>query len=171
MWTVRHSPFAGRRGSGPASEMRSSRALGPGSTDTSRWMDGVACEPGRLVVPMNERTFSDRTVGKWLAWRDFWPSRNSTKLWRLLDTATPLRHDPDAERRAPSLRMQVPVVHLITDRRLAPDLAARASAALEALPPGTCAIHLREKDLGGRALLDLARALATVCHARGSASS
>lgn len=63
--------------------------------------------------------------------------------------------------------MQVPNVHLITDRRLAPDLAARAAAALAGLPPGTCAVHLREKDLGGRALLALARALAGVCHARG----
>jgi thiamine-phosphate pyrophosphorylase len=63
--------------------------------------------------------------------------------------------------------MQVPLVHLITDRRLAPDLAARAGAALEGLPPGTCAVHLREKDLGGRALLDLARALALACRARG----
>jgi len=63
--------------------------------------------------------------------------------------------------------MQVPIVHLITDRRLAPDLAARAAAALDGLPPGTCAVHLREKDLGGRALLDLARALAAVCRARG----
>jgi thiamine-phosphate pyrophosphorylase len=63
--------------------------------------------------------------------------------------------------------MRVPVVHLITDRRLAPDLASRAEAALAGLPPGMCAIHLREKDLGGRALLELARALAAVCRARG----
>jgi thiamine-phosphate pyrophosphorylase len=63
--------------------------------------------------------------------------------------------------------MRVPLVHLITDRRLAPDLAARAAAALAGLPPGTCAVHLREKDLGGRALLDLARALAAVCRAGG----
>ena len=63
--------------------------------------------------------------------------------------------------------MDLPVVHLITDRRLAPDLAARADAALAGLPPGAAAIHLREKDLGGRELLALARALAAVCRARG----
>jgi thiamine-phosphate pyrophosphorylase len=63
--------------------------------------------------------------------------------------------------------MRVPVVHLITDRRLGPDLVARAAAALDALPPGCAAIHLREKDLGGAALLSLARALAAACHARG----
>ncbi len=63
--------------------------------------------------------------------------------------------------------MDLPVVHLITDRRLAPDLAARAAAALAGLPPGTAAVHLREKDLGGRDLLVLARALGEICHARG----
>ncbi|HEX9307224.1 MAG TPA: thiamine phosphate synthase [Anaeromyxobacter sp.] len=62
--------------------------------------------------------------------------------------------------------MDLPVVHLVTDRRLAPDLAARADAALAGLPPGIAAIHLREKDLGGRDLLELARALAAVCRAR-----
>lgn len=62
--------------------------------------------------------------------------------------------------------MDLPVVHLVTDRRLAPDLAARVDAALAGLPPGAAAVHLREKDLGGRALLDLARALAAVCRAR-----
>ena len=64
-----------------------------------------------------------------------------------------------------SLEMPFPVVHLITDRALAPDLAGRAAAALAGLPPGTAAIHLREKDLGGRDLLALARTLAAVCHA------
>ncbi|HEX5632829.1 MAG TPA: thiamine phosphate synthase, partial [Gemmatimonadales bacterium] len=63
--------------------------------------------------------------------------------------------------------MDVPVVHLITDRRLATQLAARAEAALRGLPPGTVALHLREKDLGGRALLLLARALGEVCRATG----
>ena len=63
--------------------------------------------------------------------------------------------------------MDLPVVHLITDRRLARDLAARADAALAGLPPGRAAIHLREKDLGGRELLALARSLAAVCRRRG----
>ncbi len=63
--------------------------------------------------------------------------------------------------------MAVPVVHLITDRRLAKDLAERVAAALAALPPGRVAVQLREKDLGGRALLALALALAAVCRAAG----
>ncbi len=63
--------------------------------------------------------------------------------------------------------MALPPVHLITDRALAPDPVARAAAALAGLPPGTVAVHLREKDLGGAALLALARALAAECHARG----
>src|SRR6266498_128402 len=63
--------------------------------------------------------------------------------------------------------MRLPIVHLVTDRRLAADLPARAAAALAGLPPGVAAIHLREKDLGGRDLLALARALAAVCRARG----
>ena len=63
--------------------------------------------------------------------------------------------------------MDVPVVHLITDRRLAPDLVARAEAALRGLPPGAAALHLREKDLGGRALLALARALRDACAVAG----
>lgn len=63
--------------------------------------------------------------------------------------------------------MALPLVHLITDRRLAPDLAGRARAALAGLPPGIAAIHLREKDLGGRALLALALSLGAVCRAAG----
>lgn len=63
--------------------------------------------------------------------------------------------------------MGIPLVHLITDRRLVPDLPARADAALAGAPPGALAVHLREKDLGGRDLLALARALAGVCRARG----
>jgi len=66
-----------------------------------------------------------------------------------------------------SLRTALPVVHLITDRRLAPDLAGRADAALAGLAPGCVAIQLREKDLGGGDLLALARRLAAVCRARG----
>lgn len=63
--------------------------------------------------------------------------------------------------------MALPVVHLITDRALAPDPVARAAATLEGIPAGRVAVHLREKDLGGAALLALARALAAACHARG----
>lgn len=66
-----------------------------------------------------------------------------------------------------SLRTALPVVHLITDRGIAPDLAGRADAALTGLAPGRVAIHLREKDLGGRDLLALARRLVAVCRARG----
>jgi thiamine-phosphate pyrophosphorylase len=63
--------------------------------------------------------------------------------------------------------MALPVVHLLSDRRLVPDLAARAGAALAGVPPGAVAVHLREKDLGGRDLLALAVALRAVCRARG----
>lgn len=63
--------------------------------------------------------------------------------------------------------MALPVVHLITDRALAPDPVARAAATLAGFPPGRVAVHLREKDLGGAALLALARALVAACHARG----
>ncbi len=63
--------------------------------------------------------------------------------------------------------MALPVVHLITDRALEPDPARRAAVALAGLPPSRVAVHLREKDLGGAALLALARALARACHARG----
>lgn len=64
-------------------------------------------------------------------------------------------------------QMPLPRVHLVTDRRLVPDLPAVARRALAGLPPGAVAIHLREKDLGGRALLELARALLQVCRAAG----
>jgi len=64
-------------------------------------------------------------------------------------------------------QMRLPPVHLITDRRLVPDLAAAARRALSGLPPGTVALHLREKDLGGAALLALARSLAAACQAAG----
>ncbi|HTN53710.1 MAG TPA: thiamine phosphate synthase [Anaeromyxobacter sp.] len=67
------------------------------------------------------------------------------------------------------LRSGVPVVHLITDRTLAGDLGGRAEAALQGLPPGSVALHLREKDLPGGELLALARRLRAVCHAAGQA--
>lgn len=63
--------------------------------------------------------------------------------------------------------MALPVVHLITDRRLVGDLAARLDAALAGLVPGLVAVHLREKDLGGAALLALARRLLPVVRNHG----
>jgi thiamine-phosphate pyrophosphorylase len=56
---------------------------------------------------------------------------------------------------------------LITDRRNASvELPAAVAAALAAVPPGVAAVQLREKDLGGRALAELAQALLPVCRAR-----
>jgi thiamine-phosphate pyrophosphorylase len=63
--------------------------------------------------------------------------------------------------------MVVPPVHLISDRRLAPDLARAVRAALASMPPASVAVHLREKDLGGRDLVSLARALREVCTEAG----
>ncbi len=63
--------------------------------------------------------------------------------------------------------MRLPPVHLITDRRLVPDLAAAARQALSGLPPGVVALHLREKELSGAALLALARTLAAACRETG----
>jgi thiamine-phosphate pyrophosphorylase len=63
--------------------------------------------------------------------------------------------------------MSVPLVHLITDRRLVPSLPEAVAAALAGAPPGVVAVHLREKDLGGRELLALARALREVCGRTG----
>jgi thiamine-phosphate pyrophosphorylase len=65
------------------------------------------------------------------------------------------------------LRMRTPVVHLITDRSLEPQPMARVERALAGLPPGCIAVHLREKGLGGAALLALARALVAACHRHG----
>ena len=65
--------------------------------------------------------------------------------------------------------MALPVVHLVTDRRLVPSLARRLDEALAGLPAGRVAVHLREKDLGTRDLLDLARQLAAVCRSHGQA--
>jgi thiamine-phosphate pyrophosphorylase len=59
--------------------------------------------------------------------------------------------------------MRVPVVHLITDRRMVPSLPEAVAAALAGSPAGAVAVHLREKDLQGRALLELARALRGIC--------
>ncbi len=66
--------------------------------------------------------------------------------------------------RGPTVKaVRIPPVHLITDRRLTPDLPARVAAALRGLPARTAAVHLREKDLGGRALLALALAVGKAC--------
>jgi thiamine-phosphate pyrophosphorylase len=56
-------------------------------------------------------------------------------------------------------------LYLITDRRLVPDLAYPVRAALSALPPGTAAVQLREKDLPAARLLELARRLVPICKA------
>lgn len=64
--------------------------------------------------------------------------------------------------------MPLPDLHLVTDRALAPDLPARLEAALAGAPPGRVAVHLREKDLAGGALLALGRALLAVCRRRGA---
>lgn len=50
---------------------------------------------------------------------------------------------------------------------MAKDLPAAVAAALGRVPPGAVAVHLREKDLGGRELLALARALRAACTAAG----
>jgi len=63
--------------------------------------------------------------------------------------------------------MALPVVHLITDRRLARELPARLELALAGLPPGLAAVHLREKDLCGAALFELARRLLSVVREHG----
>ncbi len=63
--------------------------------------------------------------------------------------------------------MRLPVVHLVTDGALVPDLAAHLELVLRGLEPGRVAVHLREKALGGAALLALATALAGVCRRHG----
>ncbi len=63
--------------------------------------------------------------------------------------------------------MLPPAVHLVTDRLLVADLPAAVRTALRGFPPGAVAVHLREKDLGGRELLSLARAVLRVCEVTG----
>jgi thiamine-phosphate pyrophosphorylase len=63
--------------------------------------------------------------------------------------------------------MVVPPVHLISDRRLTRDLPAAVGAALARMPPRAVAVHLREKDLGGRDLVALARVLRAICAEAG----
>ncbi|MHB8420359.1 MAG: thiamine phosphate synthase [Myxococcales bacterium] len=58
---------------------------------------------------------------------------------------------------------------LITDRRSSPlPLPDAVAAALSAIPAGAAAVQLREKDLGGRALAELGRALLPICRARSA---
>jgi thiamine-phosphate pyrophosphorylase len=63
--------------------------------------------------------------------------------------------------------MVLPFVHLITDRHLAADPAARLDAALVGIAPTRIAVHVREKDLPGRELLALARLLREVTRRHG----
>ena len=59
--------------------------------------------------------------------------------------------------------MTLPRVYLVTGRTSGQDLAALVRRAVDGLPPGSVAVQLREKDLAGRDLLRLARALGEVC--------
>ena len=63
--------------------------------------------------------------------------------------------------------MLLPALHLVTDRRFVHDLGQAVTLALRNLPPGAAAVHLREKDLGGRELLALAREVGARCRAAG----
>ena len=62
------------------------------------------------------------------------------------------------------------MIYLVTDRKVVPggDLVSAVECALAAVPAGTVRVQLREKDLGGSALFELAKALVGVCHARGA---
>jgi len=53
----------------------------------------------------------------------------------------------------------LPRVYLVTDPSVASDLRSQVAAAIDGLPPGTAAVQLRAKDVDGRELLALARAL------------
>ena len=60
-------------------------------------------------------------------------------------------------------------LYLITDRRLVHgDLAEAADRILRAVPRGSIAIQLREKDLPAGRMLDLARQLGSVCSSHGT---
>jgi thiamine-phosphate pyrophosphorylase len=59
-------------------------------------------------------------------------------------------------------------LYLVTDRRLVPDLPAAVHEALSAIPPGSAAVQLREKDLAARELLELLRRLVPICRAAGA---
>jgi thiamine-phosphate pyrophosphorylase len=61
----------------------------------------------------------------------------------------------------------LPRVYLVTGPGAGQDLAERVRRAVHRLPPGSVAVQLREKDLAGRGLLRLARALEAICGAAG----
>lgn len=63
--------------------------------------------------------------------------------------------------------MRFPVVHLVTDGTLVPDVGAHLARVLAGLAPGRVAVQLREKSLTGAALFALACELAELCHAHG----
>jgi len=63
----------------------------------------------------------------------------------------------------PSFRL-----YLITDRTLVADLPAAVDRALSGVPRGAAAVQLREKDLGARALLELAKAVGARCRRHGA---
>jgi len=59
-------------------------------------------------------------------------------------------------------------LYVITDRRLVPDLVGFCDRLLAGVPPGSVLVQLREKDLTGRALVELALALRRVTSAHGA---
>ncbi len=61
--------------------------------------------------------------------------------------------------------MRAPRVYLITERQ--PDMLDRVRRAVSALPPGSAAVQLRDKQMPARDLLALARQLVALCHERG----
>jgi thiamine-phosphate pyrophosphorylase len=63
----------------------------------------------------------------------------------------------------------LPRILLITDRRRTPrPLVEAVSLALSAMPEGSAAVMLREKDLSDRELFDLARSLRELCSSRSA---
>jgi len=60
-----------------------------------------------------------------------------------------------------------PRVYLVTDAVPGSDLPDRVAAALAGLPPAVAAVQLRAKDMGGKDMLALARALRGVARAAG----
>jgi thiamine-phosphate pyrophosphorylase len=59
-------------------------------------------------------------------------------------------------------------LYVITDRHATSDLPKTISAALSGVPRGGAMVQLREKDLEGRAMLELARALREITRAVGA---